>query len=112
MIDKQTEGWVKVIRGTKSRASADCLQRVVRPRSKNLAFLLDRMPWDKEWTIRICLPGIDNGHAIWLESTFKRRSKKQAQEMVSKIVKLMPSVREWPNAPLQASGADDARKTK
>jgi hypothetical protein len=33
MIDKQTDGWVKVIRGTKSRASADCLQRVVRPRS-------------------------------------------------------------------------------
>ena len=97
MIDKQTEGWIKVIRGTKSRASADCLQRVVRPRSKNLAFLLDRMPWDKEWTIRICLPGIDNGHAIWLESTFKRRSKKQAMKMVSDIVKLLPTVREWPN---------------
>ena len=78
-------------------SNADCLQRLVRPRSKNTAFLLDRMPWDKEWTIRICLPGIDNGHAIWLESTFKRRSKKQAQKLLSDIVKLMPTVRERPN---------------
>ena len=81
----------------RTETPAVAVQRFVRPRSKNTAFLLDRMPWDKEWTIRICLPGIDNGHAIWLESTFKRRSKKQALKMVSDIVKLMPTVREWPN---------------
>ncbi len=26
------------------------------------------MPWEKELTIRLCIPGVHEGRAVWLES--------------------------------------------
>jgi hypothetical protein len=77
------------IRSGQLRAPTDVASSAV------LGFLLTRMPWDtkNEWTARICIPGIDNGHAIWLETTFKRRSQKQAENMLAVIVANLKKVR-------------------
>lgn len=61
------------------------------------AFVCDRIPWSKEWTIRIVLPGLDNGSAVWLESDLKRETQSEAEEMLDAIMEALPSVkREMP----------------
>jgi len=56
------------------------------------AFLMSRMPWDKQWTVRIVFPGMDNGEAIWLETSFKRETVEEAEAMLDAIIAALPNV--------------------
>lgn len=60
---------------------------------KNTALILARFPFEKDWTIRIVLPGIDEGSAIYLETSFDgEKTREQVEAMLDKIVKELPSV--------------------
>jgi hypothetical protein len=62
------------------------------------AFVMDRMPWEKEWMVRIVFPGMDGDGAIWFEATFERETRQEAEDMLDKILAGLPNVkREKPN---------------
>ncbi len=54
---------------------------------KSTCFALPRMPWEPEdeYTIRVCIPGIDNGSGVFLESIVNRPSYVAAQEFAQHI---------------------------
>ena len=61
------------------------------------AFVMERMPWEKEWTIRIVIPGIDNGGAVYLEATSVQSNRKAAEDLLDVIMAALPKVkREMP----------------
>lgn len=60
--------------------------------SRNTIFILPRLFETEPWTIRMCLPGIVNGKAVWMEETF-RGTLEEAKALVLKITELLPSVK-------------------
>jgi len=61
--------------------------------SKNTAFVLPKMPFEKDWTIRIVLSGIDDGSAIYLETEYDgSKSLGESEAMLEKIVAALPLV--------------------
>lgn len=47
-------------------------------------FLMEKMPWEKQYTIRLHFPGMDDGSAFQLESE-AGESKEHAEELLSKV---------------------------
>ena len=58
-----------------------------------LGFVMDRMPWDEEWTIRIVIPGLDGGSAIWLETQFERETRDEAEQMLDDVVAALKNLK-------------------
>ncbi len=58
----------------------------------NSAFVCERMPWDKEWTIRIVLPGLDNGSAIWLEADIRRDTQAEAEAVLVAVIEAVKHI--------------------
>lgn len=51
------------------------------------AFVLDHLFIDEQdWTIRIVIPGIDGGCAVWLETTCKRDNKAQVEALLTDVL--------------------------
>lgn len=55
-------------------------------------FLLDKMPWDTEEVIRICLPGIDNGSAIDFEARMGSKTRDDCEKLLPVILDNLSSV--------------------
>lgn len=47
-------------------------------------FLMEKMPWEKQFTIRLHFPGMDEGSAFQLESE-AGESKEHAEELLRKV---------------------------
>lgn len=60
--------------------------------SRNTIFLLPRIFETEPWIIRMCLPGMVNGGAVWMEETFKG-TYEEAKALVLAIAERLPSVR-------------------
>jgi hypothetical protein len=62
------------------------------------AFVMDKMPFEKEWKLRIVIPGIDNGGAVYLEATSELKDQQSAEDLLDLILAALPNVkRERPN---------------
>lgn len=60
--------------------------------SRNTIFILSKLFEKDPWVIRVCLPGIDRGGAVWLEYEFGG-TLEEAKALVLRIVEKLPSVR-------------------
>jgi hypothetical protein len=58
-----------------------------------LGFVMDRMPLEVYWTIRIVIPGLDGGSAIWLETQFHRETRDDAEQMLDDIVAALKNLK-------------------
>jgi len=54
--------------------------------NRSTAFVLDKFPWDKGYTIRIVIPGIDDGSAVWLEHVTDLKTKYEAERLLDRIM--------------------------
>jgi len=60
--------------------------------SRNTIFILSKLFETDPWVIRICLPGIDRGGAVYLEYEFPG-TLEEAKSLVLRITEKLPSVR-------------------
>lgn len=60
--------------------------------SRNTIFILPKLFETEPWTIRMCLPGMVDGGAVWMEETFKG-TYEEAKNLVLAITERLPSVR-------------------
>ena len=58
-----------------------------------LGFVMDKMPWEVDWTIRIVIPGLDGNGAIWLETQFQRETRDEAEQMLDDIVAALKNLK-------------------
>jgi hypothetical protein len=68
------------------------------------AFVCDKMPWEKEWTIRIVVPGIDGGSAVWLETTCVRMDRAGAEALLDSLLAGLTTIQR--QAPSVVSGTE------
>jgi hypothetical protein len=71
------------------------------------AFVMDRMPWEKEWTIRIVIPGIDRGGAVWLEATSELPNRNAAEDLLDVVMAALPKVKRDKRPNESSSGTSD-----
>ena len=70
----------------KPRTKNRNVRRLVRPLGDCYVLLLERMPWDDRWTIRVVMPGLDGGKsAVWLEATCDRKTKREAANLARQV---------------------------
>ena len=67
---------------------------------KPAIFVLDRFPGE-DWTIRLVIPGIDGGHAVYLETTFKRDSLQEVERIAEQIAEALPRTVFIKNTPIE-----------
>ena len=60
--------------------------------SRNTIFILPKLFETDPWVIRVCLPGIDRGGAVYLEYEFGG-TLEDAKALVIKIAEKLPTVR-------------------
>lgn len=84
----------KIKTGTRKRRSSSTGKRIGScARRTCSAFVMDRMPWEKDWTIRIVIPGIDEGGAVYLEATSKLKNRKSAEDLLDLIMEELPNIK-------------------
>ena len=49
--------------------------------------------FDDDWKIRVVLPGLDRGSAIWLECEVDRKTGEEVEELLGEVLKMLPGVR-------------------
>ncbi len=53
-------------------------------------FLVDQLfDLPNKHTIRLCIPGIDDGSGIWLEATIERPTRLEARELCEKVARTL-----------------------
>lgn len=69
--------------------------------SEPTIFILDKWPWEKAFTIRLCIPGIDlpkteneTPAAVWLEFVCQEnQSLGDVEGLLGRILKALPNVK-------------------
>lgn len=73
---------------------------------KPAIFVLDPLTPGGDYLIRLVVPYIDEGHAIYLETTFKRNSKEQVEYIAEQIACALTQTVFFLD-PLDALGSED-----